>query len=141
MEADDFADVLSSVREFVREEVVPREDEIEAADEVPAKLREQCKAMGLYGFAIPEEFGGIGLSMREEVELAMELGWTTPSLRSLFGTNNGIAGQVLLTGRHRRAAAGVAAAPGVRARSSPSFALTEPDAGSDPSSLTTKARA
>ena len=138
MEADDFADVLSSVREFVREEVVPREDEIEAADEVPAKLREQCKAMGLYGFAIPEAFGGIGLSMREEVELAMELGWTTPSLRSLFGTNNGIAGQVLLTGGTAdqqqewlpRLASGEVVA---------SFALTEPDAGSDPSSLTTKA--
>jgi acyl-CoA dehydrogenase len=138
MEADDFADVLSSVREFVREEVVPREDEIEAADEVPATLREQCKAMGLYGFAIPEEFGGIGLSMREEVELAMELGWTTPSLRSLFGTNNGIAGQVLLTGGTAeqqqewlpRLASGEVVA---------SFALTEPDAGSDPSSLTTKA--
>ncbi|GAA4802749.1 acyl-CoA dehydrogenase family protein [Actinomycetospora chlora] len=138
MEASDFADVLSSVREFVREQVVPREDEIEAADEVPEKLREQCKAMGLYGFAIPEEFGGIGLSMAEEVELAMELGWTTPSLRSLFGTNNGIAGQVLLTGGTAeqqqewlpRLATGEVVA---------SFALTEPDAGSDPSSLSTRA--
>ncbi|MDF2976438.1 MAG: acyl-CoA dehydrogenase [Actinomycetospora sp.] len=138
MEADDFADVLSSVRAFVRDEVVPREDDIEAADEVPEKLREQCKAMGLYGFAIPEEFGGIGLSMAQEVELAMELGWTTPSLRSLFGTNNGIAGQVLLTGGTPeqqqawlpRLATGEVVA---------SFALTEPDAGSDPSSLTTKA--
>lgn len=138
MEASDFADVLSSVREFVRDEVVPREDEIETADEVPEKLRAQCKAMGLYGFAIPEEFGGIGLSMAEEVELAMELGWTTPSLRSLFGTNNGIAGQVLLTGGTPeqqqewlpRLASGEVVA---------SFALTEPDAGSDPSSLTTKA--
>ena len=98
MDPSDFADVLASVREFVREQVVPREDEIEEADEVPAELREACKTMGLYGFAIPESYGGIGLSMREEVELAMELGWTTPSLRSLFGTNNGIAGQVLLSG-------------------------------------------
>ncbi|MDD7964980.1 acyl-CoA dehydrogenase family protein [Actinomycetospora lemnae] len=138
MEASDFADVLTSVREFVREQVVPREDEIEAADEVPEKLREQCKAMGLYGFAIPEEYGGIGLSMAEEVELAMELGWTTPSLRSMFGTNNGIAGQVLLTGGTAeqkaewlpRLATGEVVA---------SFALTEPDAGSDPSSLTTRA--
>jgi acyl-CoA dehydrogenase len=138
MDPSDFADVLASVREFVREQVVPLEDEIEAADEVPEKLREACKAMGLYGFAIPEEFGGIGLSMAEEVELAMELGWTTPSLRSLFGTNNGIAGQVLVRGGTReqqerwlpRLATGEVVA---------SFALTEPDAGSDPSSLTTRA--
>ena len=138
MDPSDFADVLTSVREFVRERVVGREEEIEAADEVPADLREACRAMGLYGFAIPEQYGGIGLSMREEVELAMELGWTTPSLRSLFGTNNGIAGQVLLTGGTEeqrqewlpRLASGEVVA---------SFALTEPEAGSDPSSLTTKA--
>ena len=138
MDPSDFADVLASVREFVREQVVPREDEIEEADEVPVPLREACTAMGLYGFAIPEAYGGIGLSMSEEVELAMELGWTTPSLRSLFGTNNGIAGQVLLTGGTEeqraewlpRLASGEVVA---------SFALTEPEAGSDPSSLTTKA--
>jgi acyl-CoA dehydrogenase len=138
VDPSDFADVLASVREFVREQVVPREDEIEEADEVPEPLREACKAMGLYGFAIPEEYGGIGLSMSEEVELAMELGWTTPSLRSLFGTNNGIAGQVLLTGGTGsqraewlpRLASGEVVA---------SFALTEPDAGSDPSSLSTRA--
>ena len=138
MDPSDFADVLTSVREFVREQVVPREDEIEETDEVPAELREACKAMGLYGFAIPEEHGGIGLSMTEEVELAMELGWTTPSLRSLFGTNNGIAGQVLLSGGTEeqrkewlpRLASGEVVA---------SFALTEPEAGSDPSTLTTKA--
>jgi acyl-CoA dehydrogenase len=138
VDPSDFADVLASVREFVREQVVPREDEIEETDEVPTPLREACKAMGLYGFAIPEAYGGIGLSMREEVELAMELGWTTPSLRSLFGTNNGIAGQVLLTGGTEeqrqewlpRLATGEVVA---------SFALTEPEAGSDPSSLTTTA--
>ena len=138
MDPSDFADVLASVREFVREQVVPREDEIEEPDEVPESLREACKAMGLYGFAIPESYGGIGLTMSEEVELAMELGWTTPSLRSLFGTNNGIAGQVLLAGGTEeqrgewlpRLATGEVVA---------SFALTEPEAGSDPSSLTTKA--
>ncbi|MEJ2871907.1 acyl-CoA dehydrogenase family protein [Actinomycetospora sp. OC33-EN08] len=138
MDPSDFADVLSSVREFVREQVVPLEDRIEADDAVPDKLRDACKAMGLYGFAIPESYGGIGLSMAEEVELAMELGWTTPALRSMFGTNNGIAGQVLLTGGTEeqrqewlpRLASGEVVA---------SFALTEPDAGSDPSSLTTTA--
>ena len=54
--------------------------------------------MGLYGFAIPEAYGGLGLSLLEEVRLVMELGYTTPSLRSMFGTNNGIAGHVLLLG-------------------------------------------
>jgi acyl-CoA dehydrogenase len=95
--------------------------------------------MGLYGFAIPERFGGLGLTLEEECHLAFELGWTTPALRSLFGTNNGIAGQVLIKGGTPeqqaewlpRLASGEVTA---------SFGLTEADAGSDPSGLKTAAR-
>ena len=139
MNADDFEAVLTTVREFVREQVVPREDDIEANDEVPAELWQQAKEMGLFGFAIPEEYGGLGLSMSEEVRLGFELGYTTPAFRSMFGTNNGIGGQVILldgTDEQKqhylpRLATGEYVT---------SFALTEPDAGSDPSTLTTTAR-
>ena len=65
---------------------------------MPAGLREEAARMGLFGFAIPEEYGGLGLSMSQEVRLVMELGYTTPAFRSMFGTNNGIAGHVLLEG-------------------------------------------
>ena len=98
MDANDFADVIASVRRFVRDRVVPLEPEIEDKDEVPGEIRQACKEMGLFGFAIPEQYGGLGLSMTEEAELVFELGYTTPSLRSMFGTNNGIAGHVLLEG-------------------------------------------
>ena len=139
MEASDLADVLASVRAFIRDEVVPLEERIDAEDEVPARLVEQCRAMGLYGFTIPEQFGGLGLTTAEEVELVLELGWTTPALRSLFGTNNGIAGHVLIEGGTEeqkktwlpRLASGEVTA---------SFGLTEAEAGSDPSTLTTTAR-
>nr|WP_211176627.1 acyl-CoA dehydrogenase family protein [Pseudonocardia acidicola] len=133
------ADVLSSVREFIRSEVVPLEEQIDAQNEIPASLVEQCKAMGLYGFTIPEEYGGLGLSTTEEVQLVFELGWTTPALRSLFGTNNGIAGHVLLEGatdEQKKAWLPRLASGEVTA----SFGLTEADAGSDPSTLTTTAR-
>jgi acyl-CoA dehydrogenase len=135
----DLADVLASVRGFIRNEVVPLEERIDREDEVPAAIIQACKAMGLYGFAIPEEYGGLGMTLTEEARLAFELGWTTPALRSLFGTNNGIAGQVLLKGGTdtqraqwlpRLASGEVTAA----------FGLTEADAGSDPSGLTTTAR-
>jgi acyl-CoA dehydrogenase len=94
--------------------------------------------MGLYGYALPAEFGGLGLSVQQQVLVTMELGYTSPAFRSLFGTNNGIAGQVLVlagTGEQRkqwlpRLASGEVVA---------SFALTEPDAGSDPSRLVTSA--
>ncbi|MET7452939.1 acyl-CoA dehydrogenase family protein [Streptomyces sp. NPDC005574] len=138
MDADDFSAVLSEVRRFVRERVVPVEAEIDEKDEMPADIREAAKKMGLFGFALPEEYGGLGLSMYEEARLMFELGYTTPSLRSMFGTNNGIAGHVLMVGGTQeqkarwlpRIASGDVLA---------SFALTEPEAGSDPSTLTTRA--
>ncbi|MEU1513366.1 acyl-CoA dehydrogenase family protein [Streptomyces sp. NPDC005811] len=138
MDAADFSAVLSEVRRFVRERVVPLEAEIDEKDEMPADIREAAKKMGLFGFALPEEYGGLGLSMHEEARLMFELGYTTPSLRSMFGTNNGIAGHVLMVGGTEeqkaewlpRIASGDALA---------SFALTEPEAGSDPSTLTTRA--
>lgn len=139
MDADDFTAVLSEVRRFVRERVVPLEAEIDEKDEMPADIREAARKMGLFGFALPEEYGGLGLSMYEEAQLMFELGYTTPSLRSMFGTNNGIAGHVLMVGGTEeqkahwlpRIASGDVLA---------SFALTEPEAGSDPSTLTTRAR-
>ncbi len=132
-------DVLVSVRRFVREGVIPLEQQIDDDDEVPASIRQAARDMGLFGFAIPEAYGGLGLGMHEEARLVMELGYTTPALRSMFGTNNGIAGHVLLLGGTEeqrtewlpRVASGDAVA---------SFALTEPDAGSSPADLRTSAR-
>src|SRR6185437_8470789 len=93
---DDFQEILAQTRQFVRNAVVPREQEILAEDRVPGDLREQAEKMGLFGYAIPQEWGGLGLNLAQDVELAMELGYTSLSLRSMFGTNNGIAGQVLV---------------------------------------------
>lgn len=138
MDAEDFGQVLAAVREFVRKEVVPSEAEIDERDEIPAGIREKAAGLGLFGWALPEEYGGLGLGMAEDVRLAIELGYTTPAFRSLFGTNNGIAGQAIVAygtpdQRTRwlpRLAAGQAIA---------SFALTEAEAGSDPSGLTSRA--
>lgn len=134
---EDFQEILAQTRHFVRSAVVPREQEILAADRVPDDLREQAAKMGLFGYAIPQQWGGLGLNLAQDVEMAMELGYTSLALRSMFGTNNGIAGQVLVgfgTDDQKaqwleRLATGEVA----------SFALTEPGAGSNPSGLRTKA--
>jgi acyl-CoA dehydrogenase len=138
VDQQDLQDILGTVREFVRERVVPAEEEIAERDEIPAAIVEQAKGMGLYGFTIPVEFGGLGLDEVEEATLVMELGYTTPAFRSLFGTNNGIAGHVLLEGAtdEQRELYLPKLASG---EWTASFALTEPDAGSDPSTLTTAA--
>jgi acyl-CoA dehydrogenase len=57
MESTDLAAVLDSVRRFVRDVVVPADDEIEEKDEIPVRLRDQAAAMGLFGFAIPDAYG------------------------------------------------------------------------------------
>ncbi|MCW4355930.1 acyl-CoA dehydrogenase family protein [Hoyosella sp. YIM 151337] len=135
---DVLADVVKQITHFVRTKVVPRENEIMTTDAIPDDLRALAAEMGLFGYALPEEWGGLGLNLVGDVEVAMELGYTTLSLRSLFGTNNGIAGQVLVgfgTDEQRARWLPRMAAGGVVA----SFALTEPGAGSNPAGLTTTA--
>ncbi|WP_406634173.1 acyl-CoA dehydrogenase family protein [Amycolatopsis sp. WGS_07] len=135
---EDFRPILDLVRDFVRAKVVPREQEIMDGDAIPDDLRRQAAEMGLFGYAIPQEWGGLGLDLTQDVELAMEFGYTSLALRSMFGTNNGIAGQVLVgfgTDEQKsqwleRIATGEVVA---------SFALTEPGAGSNPAGLRTKA--
>jgi acyl-CoA dehydrogenase len=135
---EDFQAILDQTRHFVRNAVIPREQEILAEDRVPDDLREQAKKMGLFGYAIPQQWGGLGLNLVQDVELAMELGYTSLALRSMFGTNNGIAGQVLVgfgTDEQKKRWLEPMTSGEVVA----SFALTEPGAGSNPAGLRTKA--
>ena len=136
--AEDFTHIRDSVREFIATRVIPREREIADNDAIPEDLRQACKDMGLFGYAIPQEWGGLGLDLAQDVELAMEMGYTSLALRSMFGTNNGIAGQVLVNygteEQKQQWLEGIASGEVVA-----SFALTEPGAGSNPSGLRTKA--
>ncbi|MEJ2870468.1 acyl-CoA dehydrogenase family protein [Actinomycetospora sp. OC33-EN08] len=135
----DFAHVRDQVREFVRDAVVPREREIADTDTIPEDLRAAAADMGLFGYALPQEYGGLGLVITQDVELAFEFGYTALSFRSLFGTNNGIAGQVLVgygTDEQKK----TWLEPMAEGRCIASFALTEPEAGSDPSGMRATAR-
>ncbi|SDF17791.1 acyl-CoA dehydrogenase [Blastococcus aurantiacus] len=139
MDAEDFRQIKHAVRQLVREEVVPLEERIEDEDRIPDELRAQIAEMGLFGYALPEEYGGLGVTMSEDVELAIEFGYTTPAFRSLFGTNNGISGQVIARfgdeTQKKKYLPGLSAGELIG-----SFALTEAEAGSDPSALRTSAR-
>ena len=130
--------LIESVVRFVRDKLVPAEGIVAETDEIPAQLIHDMRELGLFGLAIPEEFGGLGLTMEEEVRVAFELAWTSPAFRSLIGTNNGIGSQgLIIDGTYEqkekylpRLASGELIA---------SFALTEPDSGSDAASLRTSA--
>ena len=139
MDEATFGEVRDAVRRFVREKVLPREDEIEESDAIPGDLRAATADLGLFGYALPDEFGGSGVSMAQDVRLAFEFGYATPAFRSMFGTNNGIAGQVIAkfgSDAQKKAFLPALAAGDLVA----SFALTESEAGSSPAGLRTSAR-
>ncbi|MFT4268480.1 MAG: acyl-CoA dehydrogenase family protein [Xenophilus sp.] len=130
--------LLDSVRRFVRERLVPAENEVAETDEIPESIVQEMRALGLFGMTIPEPYGGLALTMEEEVRVLFELCQTSPAFRSIIGTTVGIGSQgILMDGTPEqqrdwlpRLATGEVIA---------SFALTEPEAGSDAASLRTTA--
>ncbi len=130
--------LLDTVARFVRERLVPAEHDVADTDEIPADIIAEMKELGLFGLTIPEEYGGLGLTMEEEVLVAFELAKTSPAFRSLVGTNNGIGSQGLIidgTPEQKNHYLPKLASGELIA----SFALTEPEAGSDAASLRTTA--
>jgi len=130
---------LETLDRFVKERLVPNEDRVADDDCIPPELVQEIRDMGLFGLSIPEEYGGIGLTMSEEVKAAFVLGQTSPVFRSLVGTNNGIGSQgIIIDGTEAQKAHYLPAL--ASGEMIASFALTEPDAGSDAGSLRTSAR-
>ena len=138
LDAETFDALIDAVRRFVAERLRPLEAQVETDDAIPADVVAEMREMGLFGLSIAPEYGGLGLSMAEEVRVAMETGRTTPAFRSAFGTNVGIGSQGLV----------IAGTPEQKAAWLPriasgeivtSFALTEPDVGSDSGSVKTRA--
>ena len=139
LDKDVLDQLLDTLGRFVREKLVPLEHKVAEDDAIPAEVIAAMREMGLFGLSIPEEYGGLGLSMADEVQVAFQLGQTSPAFRSLIGTNNGIGSQgIVIDGTEEqkqtylpRLAAGEIVG---------AFALTEPESGSDAGSLRTTAR-
>ncbi|MGZ0784035.1 acyl-CoA dehydrogenase family protein [Pseudomonas saponiphila] len=130
--------LLDSLRQFVGEVLIPRENEVADTDAIPQDIVKHMRAMGLFGLTLPEEFGGLGVTMEEEVNIAFELGRTSPAFRSYIGTNNGIGSiGILLDGTAEQKQHYLPKLASGELLSS--FCLTEPDAGSDAASLKTTA--
>ncbi|MES5536263.1 acyl-CoA dehydrogenase family protein, partial [Acinetobacter baumannii] len=70
--------LLSTIRDFVKNELIPRENEVVEKDKIPDDIVQQMRELGLFGLTIPEEYGGLGITMEEEVRVAFELGQTSP---------------------------------------------------------------
>ncbi|MFV3126798.1 acyl-CoA dehydrogenase family protein [Niveispirillum sp. KHB5.9] len=138
MDIETFDLLRGTVRRFVDERLIPAEDRVEHDDAVPAEIIKEMGQLGLFGLSVPEEHGGLGLTMAEEAAIIRELTRASVVFRSVIGTTVGIGSQgIVMDGTPEqkqewlpRLAAGEAVA---------SFALTEPEAGSDAASLRTTA--
>ncbi len=138
LDAETRDQLISTIRRFVDERLRPIEDKVSEEDAVPDAIVNEMKELGLFGLSVPVEYGGLGLTMEEECLLMFEMGRTSPAFRSVFGTNVGIGSQgIVMHGRQDqkeewlpKIASGEVII---------SFALTEPEAGSDAASLRTTA--
>ena len=130
--------LIETVRRFVNEVCRPNEQLVSETNPIPDKIVQEMKDLGLFGLSISEDYGGLGLTMEEEALVILEMGRTSPAFRSTFGTNVGIGSQgIVMFGNSDqkqdwlpKLATGEVVA---------SFALTEPESGSDAGSAKTKA--
>jgi acyl-CoA dehydrogenase len=138
LDAETRDQLIDTVRRFVTERLRPLEAKVAEDDAMPDEVVEEMKGLGLFGLSIPAEYGGLDLTMEEECLVAMELGRTSPAFRSTFGTNVGIGSQGLVMfgtpEQKQRYLPGIASGEIVT-----SFALTEPEAGSDSANVQTRA--
>ncbi|MCH1782456.1 MULTISPECIES: acyl-CoA dehydrogenase family protein [Psychrobacter] len=130
--------IVQTIRQFVNNQLIPKEDWVAENDRLPEDIISQMRELGLFGLTIPEEYGGLGVTMEEEVTLAFELGRTSPAFRSLIGTNNGIGSSGLVIdgteAQKQKYLPRLASGEIIG-----SFCLTEPESGSDAASLRTTA--
>jgi len=130
--------LIDTVRRFVAERLRPLEAKVAEDDAMPAEVVQEMKELGLFGLSIPAEYGGLDLSMEDECLVAIELGRTSPAFRSTFGTNVGIGSQGLVMfgtpEQKQKYLPGIASGEIIT-----SFALTEPEAGSDSANVQTRA--
>ncbi|MEN2785956.1 acyl-CoA dehydrogenase family protein [Sphingomonas qilianensis] len=138
LDRETFDALIDTVGRFVSERLRPLEGAVEEADAIPDDIVQEMRDMGLFGLSIAEEYGGLGLTMSEEARVAIELGRTTPAFRSTFGTNVGIGSQgLVMAGNDAQKAAWL---PRIASGEIiTSFALTEPDVGSDSGAVKTRA--
>lgn len=138
MDAETFKLLCDTIRRFVDERLILAEDAVEEADAIPAEIVDQIREMGLFGLSVPQEYGGLGCTMAEEAAIIRELCRASVVYRSLIGTTVGIGSQgIVMDGTPEQKAEWLPKFASGEAIAS--FALTEPDAGSDAASLRTTA--
>lgn len=138
MDSTTLNEFLGSIDRLVREKLIPAEEEVAQKDEVPERILQQMRELGLFGLTLPEEYGGLGISTAEEVEVLFRLCFAAVAFRNKLGTNIGVGSGALVEfgtqAQKARFLPKIAAGEIIT-----SFAVTESESGSDAASLRTKA--
>lgn len=138
LDADTYSQLIATVRRFVEERLRPNEAKVSELNEIPEDILADMRDLGLFGLTVPEDYGGLGLNMVEEVGVLLELGRTSPAFRSVIGTSVGIGSQALVMfgteAQKQIYLPKIASGEWIA-----SFALTEPEAGSDSGAVRTRA--
>ncbi|KQL44992.1 acyl-CoA dehydrogenase [Brevibacillus choshinensis] len=136
--SDEILSLKRGIREFIDHEVEPYAMEIEEKDEIPEKIMEMSKEMGLFGLSIPEEYGGLGVGMVGKCAASEELGRTHNGYTTVIGGHIGIGSVGIVEigneAQKRKYLPDMASGQRIGA-----FALTEPSAGSNATNLRTTA--
>jgi len=139
LDATTLGQLTDTLERFVHERLIPLEAQVSEEDRIPSEVVDEMKHLGLFGMTIPEAYGGLGLTTEEECRVVQVLGRTSPAFRSVFGTNNGIGSQgLVMDGTEAQKAHYLPKMASGEIIGS--FALTEPDVGSDSGAVKTSAR-
>jgi acyl-CoA dehydrogenase len=137
MDKETFDAFITQLKRYVRERLVPAEKDIVALDRIPDDILAELREMGMFGITVPEAYGGAGMNISQYIETIKQLSWAIPAFRSIISINVGMTCSALLkSGTAEQKAYWL---PRIAGGDIASFALTEPDSGSDSAALRTRA--
>ena len=138
MDKDTLDQFVDTVRRYVRDKLVPLEEQVADEDRVPDEVIQDFRDMGLFSLTTPEKYGGLGLGSAEEIEIILEMCWASAAFRSVLGINLGLGSQgILMDGTEEQKTEWLPKIASGEVITS--FCLTEPDSGSDSAALLTSA--
>lgn len=137
MDADIFAAFMDQLHRYVRDRLIPAEDQLEELGRVPDDILAEMRDMGLFGVTIPESHGGAGMNISQYIAFVEAIAYAAPAYRSIVSINIGMVCKALVT--FGTAAQQAHWLPKLAGGAIAAFGLTEPDSGSDSAAMKTRA--
>ncbi len=129
-------EILSTVRQFVNDKIIPVAQELEHSDTYPQEIIDGLKELGVFGLTIPEEFGGLGESILTYALVVEEIARGWMSVSGVINTHFIAAYLLMQHGTEEQKAKYLPRMATGEMRGA--FSMSEPGLGSDVSAISTK---